>query len=116
MKFNVRVDLNEPKITNKVTNDNLGMFAAQSWKKHIGAYTPRGTGQMEDTAIIEPWTITYSATSPNGYHYPRRVYYDDTLNFQKIHNPFATDHWDKKAEQAGQKGKLYTDINAYLHR
>lgn len=116
MNFNVVVNLNEPKIINKVTNNELGLFVAESWKKHIGAYTPRDTGQLEDTAQVTPWTITYSATSEKGYHYPRRVYYDNSLNFQKIHNPYATDHWDKKAEQAGQKNKLYTDINSYLHR
>lgn len=115
--MNCRVDLNEPKIMAKVTNDNFGLQASTIWgKKCISPYTPRDTGYMEDTAKYAPFTITYDATSKNGYHYPQKVYYDNTLNFQTTHNPYATSEWDKKAEQAGQKSTLYRELNAYLHR
>lgn len=114
--MNYRIDLNEPKILRKVNNDNLGLYASQSWKKDVDPFTPHDIGNMENTAILSPWQIEYSATASNGYHYPRRVYYDISLNFQKIHNPFATHNWDKAAEQAGKKTDLYRQINEYLHR
>lgn len=114
--MNCRVDLNEPKIMAKVTNNDFGLYAAQQWKKQISPYTPRDTGVMEDTAKVTPFQIEYDAKSEKGYPYPRRVYYDMSLNFQIINNPYATHHWDKAAEQAGKKTDLYRDLNAYLHR
>lgn len=106
-----RIDLNEPKIISKVINDDFGLRAAKAWKSLINPYTPRDSGQMEDTAKIEPWTIIYDAQSPKGYKYPKKVYYGVDLKFKKIYNPYATYRWDKAAEQAGQKSKLYRMLN-----
>lgn len=115
--MNCRVDFNEPKIIQKVTNNTLGLYAAQEWKKLINPYTPRDTGRLEETASVQPWTIIYNPSDPiTGKHYARKVYYGVGLNFQTTTNPYATHHWDKAAEQAGQKDKLYRELNAYLHR
>lgn len=38
------------------------------------------------------------------------------FNYSKDPNPRATDHWDKAAEQAGQKEKLIQSANKYLRR
>ena len=38
------------------------------------------------------------------------------LNYLKDHNPQATHHWDKAAEQAGQKDLLIADANRFLRR
>ena len=38
------------------------------------------------------------------------------FNYRTDKNPFATDHWDKAAEQAGQKEKLIQAANEYLQR
>ena len=115
--MNCRVDLNEPKIIAKVTNNTFGLYAAQQWKKLINPYTPRDTGQLEETAKIKPWIIIYDPSNPkNGYHYARKVYYGVGLQFQTTNNPYATHHWDKAAEQAGKKTDLYRELNAYLHK
>lgn len=115
--MNCRVDLNEPKIMAKVTNDTFGLYAAKQWKNLISPYTPRDTGQLEDTAQVQPWIIIYDPVNPkNGYHYAQKVYYGVDLNFQTTNNPYATHHWDKAAEQAGKKADLYRELNAYLHR
>lgn len=115
--MNCRVDLNEPKIILKVTNNTFGLYAAQQWKKLINPYTPRDTGRLEETALIQPWTIIYDPSNPkNGYHYAHKVYYGVGLQFQTTNNPYATHHWDKAAEQAGKKTDLYKELNAYLHR
>lgn len=113
--MNVRIDLNEPKIYEKVTNDRFGFLAAEEWKRLIDPYTPRDTGKLEETATVSPWKITYNPlNSENGYVYAKKVYYGEELNFQKTHNPYATHHWDKAAERAGQKTKLYSKLNEIL--
>nr|DAG65917.1 MAG TPA: Minor capsid protein [Caudoviricetes sp.] len=111
MKFNVRVDLNKPKITNKVTNNKFGLLVSTEWKQLIDPYTPRDTGMLMGasgaTVDILPFKIHYKEP------YAEVNYYGEGRNFQKK-NPFSTDHWDKKAEQAGKKSKLYKTLNAAL--
>lgn len=115
--MNCRVDLNEPKIINKVTNDNFGLYVAKEWKKLINPYTPRDTGRTQETAVVSPWTIVYNPVDPiTGKKYAIKIYYGVDIRFKKIHNPFATHHWDKAAEQAGKKTDLYRELNAHLHR
>lgn len=118
MKFKVSVKeirLDEDRIKRKVTNDRFGMKAATEWKKLIGPYTPRDTGRLEETATVSPFTIRYAPANPlNGYVYSAKVYYGVGLNFQKTHNPYATHHWDKAAEQAGKKTDLYRELNSEL--
>lgn len=103
----IRIDLNEPKIIKKVTNDRFGLFVSNEWKRLINPYTPRDTGTMEDTAKLHPWQIHYIQP------YSTSVYYGKNFNFQHK-NPYSTYEWDIKAEQAGQKDKLYRTLNSAL--
>lgn len=107
----LRIDLNEPQIIEKVTNDRFGKFVAQEWKKRIDPYTPRDTGELMgitgQTVDILPFALHYKV----GYASP--VYYGYYMNFQKK-NPYSTYEWDVKAEQAGQKEPLYRTINNAL--
>ena len=102
--MNFRIDLNEPRIREKVTNDRFGSFVSLEWKRLIDPYTPRDTGVTQDTATIEPWKIHYKTK------YATRIYYGYDFTFQKK-NPYSTYEWDIKAEQAGQKDKLYRTLN-----
>lgn len=112
--MNLRIDLNEPRIREKVTSDRFGEFVSLSWKNYIDPYTPRDTGTMQDTAKIEPWKITYrGAKTSNGKYYAAYVYYGSDMNFQKK-NPYSTYEWDIAAERAGQKDKLYRTLNNAL--
>lgn len=106
--MNIRIDLNEPRIREKVTSDRFGLFVSNEWKRLIDPYTPRDTGTMQETAKIYPWEIHYIQKD-----YPEKVYYGYDLNFQKK-NPYSTYEWDIKAEQAGQKDKLYRTLNNAL--
>lgn len=107
----LRIDLNEPQILEKVTNDRFGRFVSLEWKKLIDPYTPRDTGALMgvtgQTVDILPFQLHYKSK------YATRVYYGSYMNFQKK-NPYSTDHWDEKAEQAGQKDKLYRTLNNAL--
>lgn len=112
-----KVELNEHKILNKVTNDNFGLKVAIEWLKLIGPYTPRDTGRTEEGAIAFPWEIYYNPVNPDtGEHYAQKIYYGVNINFQKTYNPYATHHWDMAAEQAGEKTELYNIINNQLLR
>jgi hypothetical protein len=100
----IKIDLNEPKILEKVTSDRFGLFVSQQWKKQIDPYTPRDTGIMEDAARLYPFKIHYIQP------YSTRVYYGEEFNFQKK-NPYSTYEWDVKASQSGQLNKLYRTLN-----
>ena len=105
--MNLRVDLNEPRIRKKVTNDRFGLLVSNEWKRLIDPYTPRDTGTMQGSARVQPWKIHYTAK------YSEYVYYMSNAKFQKK-NPYSTYEWDKAAEKAGQKDKLYRTLNNAL--
>lgn len=100
--------LDENKIIKKVTNDNFGLFVAQSWKRLIDPYTPRDTGTMQNNVRFYPFKIHYYTPT-----YPEIVYFGKDMNFQKK-NPYSTYEWDIKAANAGQLDKLYRTINNAL--
>ncbi len=136
--MNVRIDLNEPRILQKVTGDRFGLLTSTEWKRIIDPYTPKDTGLTMESARIYPWRIYYiqpwSAYVYNGELYVdpvtgaggfltsegwmsrpgvKKIPSGKPLNYQK-NNPYSTDHWDEKAEQAGQKEKLYRTLNNAL--
>ena len=105
--MNLRIDLNEPQIINKVTNDRFGLLVATEEKRVIDPYTPRDTGLMEESAKLYPWKIHYIQK------YSSRQYYGYDFIYQKK-NPYSTYEWDIKAFQAGQGDKLYRTLNNAL--
>ncbi len=125
-----RIDLNEPQIIKKVTNDRFGLFVSNEWKRLIDPYTPRDNGLMMQTAHKRPFEIEYIQPWSH-YVYEGILYVDPNtgsswagfgvekiptgkpLDYQKK-NPYSTDHWDVKAAQAGQLTKLYRTLNAGL--
>ena len=109
----LKINLNEPRIREKVTSDRFGLLVSNEWKRLIDPYTPRDTGTMQDTAKKEPWRIIYDAKASNGKSYASAVYYGFNMNFQKK-NPYSTYEWDVAAERAGQKDKLYRTLNNAL--
>ena len=105
--MNLRIDLNEPRIRGKVTSDRFGLLVSNEWKRLIDPYTPRDTGTKQGSARVQPWKIHYTAK------YSEYVYYMSNAKFQKK-NPYSTYEWDKAAEKAGQKDKLYRTLNNAL--
>ena len=105
--MNVMIDLNEPKILEKVQNDRFGLLVSNEWKRLIDPYTPRDTGTMQDTAKLHPYKIHYIQP------YSSAVYSMKGANFQKK-NPYSTYEWDKAAANAGQLDKLTRTLNNAL--
>ena len=103
----VKVDLNEPQILEKVTNDRFGLFVSNEWKRLIDPYTPRDTGILMQSAKLSQFQIHYIQP------YATRIYYGRGFEFKKK-NPYATYEWDVAAANAGQLNKLYRTINSAL--
>ena len=55
----LRVDLNEPQILKKVTNDSFGEFVSHHWKLLINEYTPKDTGELERNVTELPFALHY---------------------------------------------------------
>lgn len=110
----IKIHLNEAKIQSKVTNDKFGLFISNSWKNYLNPYTPRDTGELMGingvgSVDIKPFELHYKAT------YASEVYMNNRgVIFNTSLNPYATDHWDEKAAQAGQLNKLYRATNTAL--
>lgn len=106
--MNIRIDLNEPQILQKVTSDRFGLFVSHEWKRLIDPYTPRDTGALMgitgQTVEELPFQIHYKEK------YATYVYYGEDMTFQKL-NPYSTYEWDVKAAEAGQLDKLYRTLN-----
>lgn len=103
----LRIDLNEPQIRQKVTSDKFGLLVAHEWKRLLNPYTPRDTGMLMQNVTELPFSLHYK--QPYAFY----VYNGEYMKFQK-NNHYATDHWDVKAEQAGQLNKLYRTLNNAL--
>lgn len=112
----IRIDLNEPKILEKVTGDRFGLLVSHEWKRLIDPYTPRDTAQLMgvtgQTVDVKPFELHYKVPYAEAVYYNRRNVKFITQGSGR--NPYATDHWDIKAEQAGQKDKLYRTLNNAL--
>ena len=108
----IKVELDENKIIRKVDNDRFGLLVAKSWRDLIDPYVPYRTGQLSGalgtTVQVSPWEIWYKMK------YAEYVYFSNSWEFSKNMHKSATDHWDKAAEQAGQKDKLYRTLNNAL--
>jgi hypothetical protein len=114
--MNLKIDLNEPRILEKVTGNRFGLLVSAEWKKLIDPYTPRETGVLMgitgQTVDIKPFELHYKAKYAEAVYYNNRGVTFITQGTGR--NPYATDHWDVKAEQAGQKDKLYRTLNNAL--
>ena len=114
--MNLRIDLNEPRIKEKVTSDRFGLFVSNEWKRLIDPYTPRDTAQLMgvtgQTVDIKPFKLHYKMPYAEEVYYNRRGVTFITQGSGR--NPFATQEWDFAAEKAGQKDKLYRTLNNAL--
>lgn len=139
----VTVDLKRRQILDKVENDRFGLWLAKEWHRLITPYTPRRNNLLAQTVRYNPFAITYvqpySHYMYNGEKYIDPVYgvggftndggetwfsrpgvkkipSGEPINYRTDGNPFATDHWDRKAARAGQREKLGRSATKYLNR
>lgn len=135
--MNVKIDLNEQKILNKVTSDKFGKFVSLEWKRLIDRYTPRQDGLLIQNYKILPFAIHYKEPYAH-YIYMGEKYVDPKYGVGGFYSPtrgwfsrpgikkvpsgemlqFKTsgtsDHWDEKAAKTGELNKLYRTLNNAL--
>ena len=140
----VKVELNMPKILNKVENDTFGLFLAKEWAKLIDPFVPSSDKRLLRGSVTfpKPFLIKYNENYSR-YMYYGEIYVDPVtgasgfltkdgkwksrygvkkvpsgrrFNYSTDPNPQATDHWDQKAAQAGKKEQLVSAANNYLRR
>lgn len=109
--IDIRTDLDGvyKKIEKIGGNDRVGMFMAVELKRLMSPYTPRVKGTLEDTAIVEPFKITY--VQP----YSKYIYYGDGFNFSDNKHPNATSRWDVVTKNV--KGKeLANSVTRFIKK
>ena len=108
----IKLNLNEPKIKQKVMSDKFGLLVSNEWKRLLDPYTPKNTGTLMRNTELLPHEIWYKEPYASAVYYnPRGVTY---ITQGTGRNLFATEKWDIAAEQAGQKDKLYRILNNAL--
>ena len=119
--MNLRIDLNEPRIKEKVTSDRFGLLVSHEWKRLIDPFTPRYTGTLmadanyKDKVEEKPFAIHYKVPYASiVYENSRGVKFVTSEDGGEGRNPSATDHWDIKAAKGGQLNKLYRTLNNAL--
>ena len=99
----------------KVGGDPFGKLVSNEWKRLIDPYTPRLTGALmgvEAQVKIEPFRLHYTVPYAEAVYYNRRG--AKFVREGTGRNPSASKEWDKAAEKAGQKDKLYRTLNNAL--
>lgn len=114
--MNIKLEIDEQKILNKVKNDKFGLLISNEWKRLIDPYTPRDTGVLMgitgQTVDIKPFKIHYKSKYSEAVYFNKRGAKFITQGSGR--NPYATDHWDEAAVKAGQLDKLYRIVNSAL--
>lgn len=106
----VKSRIDAARIAHRINNDEgLWTFAANTWYKLIEPYTPFDTGLLLNEVLIEPKKIYYIM------NYAKPVYEGTHMNFQTLHHPLATHHWDQAAKPA-QLPKLKQAMQAYIDK
>ena len=126
----------EKTISKRFDDEEFGQELAEEWKRLIDPYTPFRygglRGMIDDTgAEVLPFEIYYNPApyietdSGPMYFYDEKSYADEVYNdfygepyeIQKTEtSPYATAFWDKAAESAGEKEKLYSFANKYFNK
>ena len=101
LKVNADMDGVAKKIKKIGSDEQVGLFMATEFKRLMSPYTPRVHGTLEDTAVIEPFKITY--VQP----YSKYIYYGDGFNFSDNKHPNATSRWDVVTKNV--KGKQFAN-------
>ncbi|MDE6357907.1 MAG: minor capsid protein [Eubacteriales bacterium] len=109
MKINIKVNINANKIANRVINEDVKLFANQTWYRLYQNFVP-----MQEGNLYEDTEVTYEYIwhkSP----YAERMYNGKDFDFSKEKHHLATAEWDKVAFKS-QGNKLKKDIENYIKR
>ena len=101
-------------IVNRILDDDVGRFLAETWAKIFEKYTPRDSGALGQYYTTESWKITYDQKYA---HYQWEGISDkgNPLNYSKEKNFLAQSHWEEAAFR-DKKDVVSRAIAEYIKR
>ena len=111
----VRVEMKpSSQIVNRILDDSVGRFLAETWAKIFEKYTPRDSGALGQSYITEPWKITYDQKYAH-YQWQGVSKKGKPLNYNKEKNMLAQSHWEEAAER-DKSSEVAIAVTEYIKR
>jgi hypothetical protein len=126
MAVTIRID-NPNRSLNRILNDDVKLFASQTWARYFNKYVPRDSSVLKDTYELDPGKVTYTSVyahfqwegrvmvgqnsgSPWARSREKKVYTNRNLQYTY---PKATSHWEETAYK-NDKAAVARQITNYL--
>lgn len=128
MSKNITVKINNPtKTMNRIIDNDVKHFAAETWARYFKKYTPRDSGVLGETYTTEPGKVNYTSVYAH-FQWEGKVMVDDrgstwakpgtrkhyTSANLKYTYPSASSHWEEVAEK-NHKSAVAKQITAYIN-
>lgn len=111
----IKVDMKPSnQIANRILDDDVGIFVAETWAKIFAKYTPKDTGTLSQSYTTEPYKITYEQRYSH-YQWEGIGKNGTPLNYNKEKNSLAQSHWEKAAER-DKKSEVAKAVTEYIKR
>ena len=101
-------------IVNRILDDDVGGFLAETWAKIFEKYTPRDSGTLGQSYITEPWKVTYTQRYAH-YQWQGVSKKGKPLNYNKEKNMLAQSHWEEAAER-DKSSEVARAVTEYIKR
>ena len=101
-------------IVNRILDDDVGRFLAETWAKIFEKYTPRDSGTLGQSYITEPWKVTYTQRYAH-YQWQGVSKKGKPLNYNKEKNMLAQSHWEEAAER-DKSSEVARAVTEYIKR
>lgn len=128
MSKNIKVKINNPKKTmNRIIDDSVKLFAAETWARYFKKHTPSDSRALKETYTTEPGKVTYTSVYAH-FQWEGKVMVDDRgstwakkdtkkhyINANlKYTYPGASSHWEEVAEK-NYKSTVAKQITDYIN-
>ena len=101
-------------IVNRILDDDVGRFLAETWAKIFEKYAPRDSGTLGQSYITEPWKVTYTQKYAH-YQWQGVSKKGKPLNYNKEKNMLAQSHWEEAAER-DKSSEVSRAVTEYIKR
>lgn len=106
----IKLEINNPRLTtDRILNDKVGIFVAETCARYMNPYVPMRTGMLSQTYTTEPYKVTYEQP------YAHYQYEGVDFNFNKEMHPKAQAHWDKPV-QDNYTEVIAREVSEYIRR
>lgn len=101
-------------ILNRIIDDDVKIFTAETWAKIFTKYTPKDTGTLSQSYITEPGKVIYQQVYSH-YQWEGLSKKGNPLNYNKEKNFLAQSHWEEQAEK-DKKNEVARAVTEYIKR